>query len=131
MSPRTWAWKRNPKDNPIAGFGATAGPRGEVQDERRCRASWDQVNALQAEHSGTQGKAHTVRITTGSLAKASCSVTQPRRDTDSSFLQERRQSGISEAPGMCKGAYVLLQGRGGGNKYNRTFSAMKTCMLTY
>lgn len=35
------------------------------------------------------------------------------------------------APGMCKGAYVLLQGQGGGNEGNRAFSAMKMHLLTY
>lgn len=96
VSPRTQAWKRNPKDSPIAGFRATAGPHGEVQDERRCRASWDQVTALRAEYSGIQGEAHTIRTAAGPLAKPSCSVTQPRRDTDSSFVQRHRQSGIYE-----------------------------------
>ena len=32
---------------------------------------------------------------------------------------------------MCKGAYVLLQGQGGGNEGNRAFSAMKMHLLTY
>ena len=131
MSPGTWAWKRHPKGSPPAGFRATAGPDGEVQDERRRRALWDQVTIMQTEHSGTQGKAHTGRTAAGPLAKRSYSLPLPRKAVDPSFLQGHHQSGIYEAPGMCNGACAFLQGWGGGKKYRGTFSAMKPFMLSY